>query len=276
MRSYSHSLLLLTGILLTCPLWSQNYRVSDPRPSLEGNVILIAYDILNSAQEDLFHVRLSVVDVDGNELPAKALSGDVGDDVNGGINKLIRWDLAADGIELEANIYFKVHAQYLPPPELLPEPPVEESPARQDSILPDQGLAELPSPEEKKFTRGGLMLRSLVFPGLGLTKYTGKPHWIKGAIAYGCLAGSVGLNRMAISSYDQIYSTLDNPEREAAYTRSVNMDQASEILAYTAAAIWVVDLVWTFVGTPGKRQMALMPALDPTMGTPLLVFTYRF
>ncbi len=77
---------------------------------MEGNTIHIYYDILNPGPADEFNISLEITDEAGKVIRAGALDGDVGERVNGGNNKHITWDLGADGIRLNAQVFFEIHA----------------------------------------------------------------------------------------------------------------------------------------------------------------------
>ncbi len=55
---------------------------------------------------------------------------------------------------------------------------------------------------DRTFSRVGIAIQSLVIPGLGLSRTTGNPHWLKGVVGYSCIGGSILFNKMAISTYD--------------------------------------------------------------------------
>jgi hypothetical protein len=261
--------------------------VSDPRLEMVGNTIQIAYDILNSTSSQEFTVDLIVKDEDGNVLRTSALTGDVGEKVSGGKDKRITWDLEADRIEINADIYVKVYVKAVPPPETVSEAP---GPYETSTTTPAEtardDLAEESPPTGTggtKYSRSGLILQSVAFPGLGLTRYKGGPHWVRGVLGYGCIAGSVIMNRTAIHTYDDIISQAGYDAKNSVYKKSLRQDQVSEVLAYTAVAIWISDLVWTYLGTSDlgqsgsrHRGLRISPCLAPDSGTPLLSFTYRF
>ena len=313
--------------------YGQKIEVSDPGIELRGNVIHVSYYIYNSTPSDEYTVELRVNDSQGKVIPAKALSGDVGETVKGGGEKHIAWDLASDGIVMNADISFQLYVKAVPPPE----PEVVVNPAAKEvtkEIKPDEKTAEdqpvdlqaeasgrnnpagdtlketvkakedlqaaaektkpepdresslnteEPASESKEFKRAGLMLQSAVLPGLGLTRYRGGPHWIKGVGAYGCLAGSVVLNRMAISNYSKLETLPDYDSKNDLYHTLYKQDMVSEILAYAAIGIWVTDLVWTFFGTSDINRTAshdkglrINSKIDPVSRAPLIAFTYKF
>lgn len=257
-------------------LSGQEVKVSDPVMVLEGNHLIISYDILHSGAGDVFNVSLRIEDEYGDPLPANALSGDVGEGVSGGNNKEIYWDLKADKIEINASIFVKIHVEMSSGQEQVGLAAEELSPMGHEM---DSGTAE--SKEQKSFRRSGLLLQSAFFPGLGLSRYRGGAHWIKGVVGYGCVVTSVVLNRMAIQTYADIYDIEGLEAKDIQYQRAVIQDQASEILAYAAVAIWITDLAWTLAASSDLKKDRMAKAfrirggLDPHSRTPLLVFTWE-
>ncbi|MFH0756237.1 MAG: hypothetical protein V2B15_02985 [Bacteroidota bacterium] len=283
------TLIFLFGVIwivCTSSLFSQEIQVSDPRLELRDNSILISYDILNSTPSEKFTVELIVTDSKGNRINAAALSGDVGKMVYGGTGKRIVWDLEVDKIEMNAQIYVKVYVKAIPPPEPVVDEPVIREPEKEpketatDDAIPESILT---TPGVKRFNRTSLVLQSVAFPGLGLSRYRGGPHWIKGMAGYGCIAGSVVMNRKAISTYKGINDLTGFDEKNTLYKESVQQDHISEVLAYTAMAIWATDLVWTIAGTSDlkmssnlKRRIFVDPRIDPVSNVPMLSFTCKF
>ncbi len=253
------SLLILVFLLFEVVGHAQStHRVSDPRPELEGNKLHIYYDILNSQPSDRFEVSLSIIDDAGNIIQASSFTGDIGKDITGGNNKLIIWDIVSDRVEIEGDIV--VIAELMPPQWDLNE-------------------------SGKSFRRSGLILQSIVLPGLGMTRLTGDPHWIRGAAAYSCLAGSIVLNKMAISTYSDFQNANSIKEANSLLEKSTQQDNVSEILASSAIGIWVIDFIWTLVGTSelkkqtvarSSRGISIGTGFDSYSKTPLLALTYSF
>ena len=195
------------------------------RLELIDNYINIFYDILNTDRSVKFKIWVEITDSTGNKLNAQSLSGDIGENVNGGNDKKITWDLTNDSIYPDAGVYIQVNAEIIKP--------------------------------VNSIRRGGVFLKSLVFPGWGLSSMNkGKPHWLKGVAGYGCLAAAVVYNKKAISSYDDYLINDDLNEADTYYDNSVKYDNLSEIFAYTAIGIWVTDLIWTIaeIGRASCRE----------------------
>jgi hypothetical protein len=146
-------------------------------------------------------------------------------------------------------------------------------------IAADQG-------NKKDNFRTGIILQSVAVPGLGLTRLTGEPHFIKGAVGYGCIAGSLVLYTRAKYNYENNFKEAYDPlEAEEFLNRACLQDNLSEALAYTAAGIWIMDMIWTIIRTDGltkenhdqwRSGFSLDGGFHPVLKTPVVGFVYRF
>ena len=143
----------------------------------------------------------------------------------------------------------------------------------------------MPGIKPSNYNRAGLVLQSLVFPGLGLSRVTGNPHWIRGLAGYGCLVGSIVLNRQAVNTYKGISDLVSYNDVTEAFDKSVQQDNISEVLAYSAIGIWVIDFIWTLVGTSDLNKadsygdsggFSIGSNIDPLSNAPLVSVQYRF
>lgn len=282
--------LLTTLLLLVSPLCVGQIHTAVSHPVLEvtDQEVHIFYDIINSGPNDRFSISVLITDTQGHELISNSLSGDVGANVSGGIQKHIVWDLVKDSITLNGDIDVQILLEALPnaisgsssqqqnPNDLLESDPL----AGEDAISKNEFSGANNSPAKPKdYSRTGLVFQSLVFPGWGLSRYKKKPHWIKGLAAYGCVAGSVYMNRQAVETYGQIDNYQDYQEKDDLYQESLKQDNISEALAYTAAGIWVLDFVWTLVGTSELKKthkkgsdsgLSLITNIDPITYAPMV------
>lgn len=247
----------------------QVIKIPAPTIELKGNIIYISYDILNSLPSESFEILLEVKDSEGNIIDARTLTGDVGRSVSGGKNKSIQWDLEADELILNTMIFVNIYAE-----KVVVEPQGIQT-KTDENFTPENRL--------QGYSRTSLILQSVAVPGLGLTRVTGNPHWIKGVTAYGCLGGAIVLNRMAISTYDDFLSAETPEDADALYSKSSTQDVISETMVYVAIGIWVIDLVWTFIGTKPKGDglasrngISVGGGIDKMTGVPQFQMTYRF
>ena len=277
--------LLIVGILCVdaTGIAQEPVRVSDPRLELLDNIMHISYDILNSSPDDHFVVSLQVTDAHGGKIYASAFSGDIGRNVRGGMDKLIRWDLGADHLFMNEKIFIEIFVVASLPQENA----VNQSSGY--SVLPGRenlsGYSGSASSDRKDLSTTGLLLQSLVIPGLGLSRLTGKPHWIRGVAGYGCIAGSIAMNRKSYLTYQGIGEREDFDGKFDQLQASIQQDNISEILAYAAIGIWVTDFIWTVAGISSyhkrslqgqSRAISITPGLDPLTLAPVVGIRYNF
>jgi hypothetical protein len=226
--------------------------------------VMIYYDILNYQDGDVFNVWVEISDNQDRRVKAQALRGDIGRNIPGGSGKTIAWSPEEDGYQLVGGIYVQIFAELIKP--------------EKKSVTPPAASAE------KRVRTGAIVAQSLILPGLGLSRETGQPHWVRGVAGYGCLAGSLALNRMASSTYE-LYQAENNPAtRDELFSKAQTQDMSSEILAFTAAGIWVTDIIWNLLACKKMNQdsfsqdrgLQLIPAYNPVSRGPMLALYLRF
>lgn len=105
-------------------------------------------------------------------------------------------------------------------------------------------VIEEPVVTSPKVKAGKHILQSTIFPGWGLTELNkGKPYWLIGVAGTGCIASSIYFNRKADSNYNNYLDSNDRVKSDTYYDNAKTQNNISKALAYTAAAIWVTDLV---------------------------------
>ncbi len=255
MWKFSIIFVVLFSLVFLSSVYAQEpVKLSKPRLELIDNYINIFYDILNTDQSDKFRIWVEITDSTGNKVNARSLSGDIGKNVNGGNGKKITWDLKTDSIYPDAGVYIQVNAEIINP--------------------------------VKTISRGGLFLKSLAFPGWGMSSMNkGKLHLLKGVAGYGCIAAAVVYNKKAVSSYNDYLINNELNEADKYYDNSVKYDNMSEIFAYTAIGIWVTDFIWTIAGSsnlnnePGYSQakgFSIKTVYEPRAHLPMVALRYNF
>ena len=241
-------LLLFAGLfsLIICnPCFSQvivdsKAVVSNVDFSLVNEELIITYDIINSSSGELFMVKVNILTESGKPVSAKSFKGDVGEKISGGPGKKIIWEISKDIAFLDDKIYVEIEAVNQNPRVIRP------------------------------VSKGKALLFSTVYPGLGSYKITLKGyHLIKGVAAYGSLAGSFMYKKkseQASLDYDKATTSAD---RDKYFTAYHDQKQASKILMYTSAAVWLIDYV-TVLASENRSQkkgykskiVYLGPAID--------------
>lgn len=276
-----------------------HFTLSDPVVTQNEQQVRISYGFPGSDSSEFFTVSLFITDGDGRLIQARALSGDIGTGVPGGNRREILWDPKTDRIFMNEQLYFQVTASRFSPVQSLPGGQVDlqaGSSVGSGSAPPAINPGSYPIPSSLSYSRGfsrmGIVVQSLLIPGLGLSRITGKPHWLRAVAGYGCLAGAVWFNVKAFNTYEGILDQEGFDAQQEQIQRSIREDHISEGFAYAAAGIWLADLVWTIAGSPGALRksngrwksevrkgggnLALQPGLDPFSLHPTLGFTYRF
>ena len=252
--------------------------MTKPRLEVSDENLVIEYDILNVDPSDFFIVWIEVTDAAGNKISAVSLTGDVGKEIKGGSNKRIIWDLGNDKILIDEDIFVEIKAEKIPAKEETAE---AETPEETKTEKKDESMVE-----RKTISKTNMLLSSVVLPGWGQTKLSkGKPYWLLGVAGYGCIAGSISLNRMASSAYQDYKESIDPDEFNAFYDKAIQQDKISKYMAYSGIGIWVADLIWV-LATPTSskesltsredRKFKIMPGFDPCSKSTTVSLTYKF
>ena len=256
--------------------------VSKPQLELLSNELIITYDILNSDIKDLFVVWLEITDESGNVIQANTLSGDIGEKINGGINKKIVWNLEQDEILIDKEVFFEIFAERVNPPVIQEDQEKLGKKEDQEEV----NSRETTPAEMKSLSRSNMVFSSIALPGWGQSKKTpGKPYWIMGVAGYGCLSGSVILNRAGVNTYRDYLTSMDADESNSLYDKSVRQDNISEYLAYAAAGIWGANIIWTLVTPVTSRELTdferlnnfnIQPVYNKQFDCTMVSITYTF
>lgn len=273
MRNYLIIILLITG---SCFLISMNQKIygqsaakiENIKFDAEGSKLAITYDILKYKEGETFEIWVKIVTASGKTLVPVTMYGDVNKGVSGGAGKRIVWDVEADNATFDEEFSVEVLG-------------------RSDSKTTASGAKETEKVKPEKvqgqgISVGGALALSAILPGLGNRVVKGSGvQWLLGVAGYGCIAGSIILNRSAYNAYED-YKIADDPDkRDDYFSKAENNDKISRYLIYGAAAIWVTDLVWTGLQAGKARKsenpkMSLNYFYDTNLNEPLFGFSYRF
>jgi len=211
-------LLLVLFLLCSLPivLFSQQTRtLSKPFLEFKNNILVILYNFPDDCKA-IYRVWVEIKDSKGKSIQPNSIYGDIGENISPGKNKRISWNLMQDSIYLNDALSVRVLAQQMP----------------------------------KQFSRTNLIISSALLPGLGQSKNTGKPYWLTGIAAYGCLAGSYWFNRKASDSYELYLYSEEREANDNYFNKTVFQNNTSKVLAYSSIALWTANMVW----------IAIMPA----------------
>lgn len=290
MKGNSLIFIILLFFILPDALYSQTrITVTKPRLEVSDDNLIIQYDIINTNSSDFFVVWIEVTDAAGNKVKALTVTGDVGENIKGGKNKKIIWNLGNDSIIIDEDIFVEVkaekiviHADQTEVETLEETETVEKNQVVEDTktVKVDESLGM------KEISKGNMLLSSMVLPGWGQSKAEkGKPYWIIGAAGYACLAGSVIMNINAKSVYENYKSEMDLDDSDDLFEKASKRKNVSKYLAYSAIGIWAADIIWV-LATPAKssgptglhknREFRIVPCYDVGSNMALVSLTLTF
>ena len=214
-----------------------------------NDTLMVTYDIINAERKEVFDISLVITTASGKLIRPRAVTGNVGDKVTGGKGKTIFWDLNRDQIFLNEEIEIEIEAIALGVPE-------------------------------KFVSRGKAVLLSAVVPGLGIAKLNkGGPYWIMAIATYGAAAGSVAFYFLADGNYTKYLDATDKNERNSLYDKVESQNMISDILMYSAGAVWLGNMIWTLAHpnkTKHAKGLSFGGSYDPVIGKPVFALRYRF
>jgi hypothetical protein len=93
---------LLLYTYSSCNLFSQKPYIANTKFILDKslNQVIITYDLKDYSESDVYEVELIFYDGKNPEIRPKSVSGDIGQNVKGGENKKISWNIFEDVVEL--------------------------------------------------------------------------------------------------------------------------------------------------------------------------------
>jgi len=213
---------------------------------MSNHQLIIKYNIQNSSISDVFRIWVIVTDSTGRSLNATSFTGDIGNNISGGSDKTIVWNMEKDGYYKNTDVFIEIKAEKVRP--------VADIPAK-DKKTDVKKTKERESIKEYKTL--GLITRSVLIPGWGQSVISDKkPYYLVALIGYGCIGTSIYLNYKANDNYDQYRETypydLDNAI--GLYDKAVSQYKTSNILGYCTAAIWIADIAWAAITTARYRS----------------------
>ena len=237
-----------------------------------GDSLVVTYDLVKAKSAERFTITLLVKTVTGKTFDLNALSGDVGSNIAGGKGKRIVWNIAKDKAVINDDIFVQVLATPVQAEAVVVPPQQTTPPATQEqtSTQPRQKSG-------KGYSKGAAIALSAIMPGIGITKLRGGgAYWLIGLATYGCLIGGITLDVMCSSTYNKYKNATTSSDRDKYFTSAVNQNKLGNILLYTAAGIWAVDLIITaVVHSKPSSKFSMGGTYDPVINRPLLTLRYR-
>jgi len=200
---------------------SKNVLICNVDLVYKDDKVSIPYTI-NGQTTDNFVVWIELFNSKNERIDAKSISGDV-NQVKGSGGKQINWDIKADGVTLNDNIYAKVSAKKM-----------------------------VTASAKKAF------LQSTIYPGWGDYQFKAdKPHWIKGALGYGLVGASTAMYLKSNQSFNKYKSSGLPSSQDPSYSSAMKERQTSLIFAGAAVVVWAWDYIGLFSKTSKYKKKSV-------------------
>lgn len=296
-----HCVFLFTTILLISYFQQEvqaQPRITNTRTVMDSGNVIITYDIVGHQPGDIFKIWVDVKTNEGKKLNAKTLTGAIGDSIFGGKNKRITWYKRTDGVIVEKKFYVKVlglpmgSVAMAGTSEIVNDGNNSAASTYSSTNFNHSEDAVGLTYEKKEVNLGKAMLFSTILPGLGLSQMEGgKPYWLMGVAAYGCLGASIYYNRLAVESYDDYRASEEINDRLALTSDWQNQNRTSKIFAVSAVAIWAIDYAWVLIKGDSNdysdygflrkhnskiQNVSIGSTYNPFTRTPELMLRYKF
>ena len=217
---------------------------------VRNDSLFVTYDLDKAGKQERFNISLKISTSSGKVITPYSLSGDVGTNLPGGRSKQIVWNISKDNIAINEDIAVEV-------------------------------LATSQRNNVKFVSRGKAVLLSAFVPGLGLTKLNnGGPYWIMAIAFYGAAAGSYLYYSMAEQNYTKYLDARTESDRNSFHSTVESQKTISEVLMYTAGAVWLGNMIWTLASPnktkPGDKVVSFGGTYDPMAKAAVFTLKYKF
>lgn len=233
----------------------------------DGETLVIVYDIINYKSNETFDIWVKIYKASGGELTPASITGDLGKGVKGGKGNRIVWDMGADNVQLDEEIFVEVLGKSSFAGAAKPPARVEEPKVRGD----------------KKVSVVGCMAFSALLPGLGNNVAKGGgAYWLIGVAGYGMVAGAIIMNGAAYNNMEDYRKEGDPATRDDLYSTAESQRSLSNVLGILAINVWALDILWTGLQA-GKvnrkyreRNLSWNCYYNPVHKAPMVGVHYRF
>lgn len=193
----------------------------------EGNKLLISYDLKDSITTNKYYVELKIFDIDGNEIIAKSVLGDLNKSLAPGVQKRIIWDIKSDYPKFNKEIRVELNATTVV---------YMYNPSQQFAL-------------------------ETLYPGISSYKLNPnrKGYLLIGAAAYGAIASSIFFEYRAQESYKNYKLAFTKAERENLYNKANVHRKTSNQLLLAGAGIWALNYVrWVIAQKKSNKTLNLL------------------
>jgi len=203
----------------------EDFKISKPDASFSDNTLIIRYDITGCGSGEFIDIKLIILNSKGDTLNPGYISGDIGLRINCGFGKTIVWDLARDKVKIDEDIQILIIGKKSAP-----------------------SFSTIVVSEQKKISRGTILLSSAVIPGLGQKKASGKPvYFVFSGLVYGCIGTSCYYNFIKSKQLKKDYLAATGIERDDLFNKWEKSYDLTKFFIYGAAGAWAINAIWSSI-----------------------------
>jgi hypothetical protein len=226
MKYFQLSCFLLLFILNEC-LCQFDAKITGVDFRTENNKIIITYDISDYLPDQVFNITLKFISDDSKTIIPKAVYGDIGTGITGGIKKTIVWDAARDISDFRGMMKAMVSVVI----------PAAKEQAAQSGFAGKQ---------DKQFRgKPDLAVLSAVFPGLGgyFVDRNKTRSIIYNATAAGIIGYMIHLGNLR-KSYEKDRETATPAEIAEIDDKIDKTEKGFGIAGAVYAGVWLTDMIY--------------------------------
>jgi hypothetical protein len=254
MKRLQHLTYALVMLVFAINLRGQTIaKIQNTNISLDYDRIIITYDLVDAKPGERFEVWLRISDAEGQLIQGQNFSGDIGKNIEGGEGLVIYWNFEQDHITISEEINIQV-------------------------------MAEAQNKQELSYAEA--LALSTVVPGWGLAKMEKKRlYCLTGLAGYGSLALSLVYAFSSKELYDDYSNSNQISERASLYNDYIRQKNRAEVFGWSAATIWLADIIWMTVRY-GKSRNYKSPSASTNVslgctyymasGTPVFSMNIKF
>ena len=203
----------------------ESFKISKPDLSFENNILTIKYDVIGCGNNEYVNIRMIILNSKGDTINPVYISGDIGKQIVCGIGKSILWDLEKERIALNDDISVLIKGEKYNPP----------TPAK-----------EIISNNPKKFTRENVFFSTVLVPGLGQSKVSGKNcYFVFSGLVYGSLGTSIYFATRSEKYKEYYHAAIGSTERDDLYNKWQNSYNMSKYFAIGSVGVWLTNIIWS-------------------------------
>ncbi|MFO7969219.1 MAG: hypothetical protein R6U15_03790 [Candidatus Izemoplasmatales bacterium] len=216
---------------------AQEPKVKNVDLKIENNKVLINYDLIgNKIKNNNHNIELFFIDDRYTIKVPKSLDGDIGEDINPGMNKTIEWEVFEDDISIAQKLQPKIIVNGIKKGG--------SKNAYLSMLVPGLGDYFVKDHREMIIKPYIRTISTLGLIGLGI--YAGKERSQEPMMSVKYKTERYDSNNDGVINYNDITRTVEVPILIGTETKNWLFPNDAEVFYISGAILWIADIVWVF------------------------------